>query len=104
MTVTVVSRSPAGWRCTLYAQYAEAISRHFGLSAAIQYPGSDPHEGPSPPAMLIRGQVVQPSDGVIVAPEDIVAVLVRTGLCDRIEECHAELERIQEDAIMQIGE
>lgn len=104
MTVTVVSRSPAGWRCTLYARYAEAVSGHCGMSADIRYPGSNPHEEPSPPAMMIRGQVVPPSDGVIVAPEDIVAVLVKTGLCDRIGECHAELERIQEDAITQLGE
>lgn len=104
MAVTVISRSPAGWRCTLYARYAEALSGHFGLSVDIHCPGNEPDEGPPPPAMMIRGQVVLPSDGVIVTPEDIVAVLVKTGLYDRLETCRAELDRIQEDAIIQLGE
>lgn len=96
MTVTVVTKAPAGGRCTLYARYAEALSGHFGLTVDIHCPGNEPREGPPPPAMVIRGQIVEPSDGVIVAPEDIVAVLTRAGLCERIEDCHAELERIQE--------
>jgi hypothetical protein len=53
--------------------------------------------------MVIRDRVVVPSDGVIVAPEDIVAVLTQAGLCERIEECHAELERIQEDFLNEMA-
>lgn len=102
MTVTVVSKAPAGGRCTLYARYAEALSGHFGLTVGIHCPGNEPHEGP-PPAMVIRGQIVEPSDGVIVAPEDIVAVLARAGLCERIEECHAELERIQDNFLNEMA-
>ena len=103
MTVTVVSKSPAGGRCTLYARYAEALSGHFGLTVDIHCPGNEPREGPPPPAMVIRGQVVEPSDGVIVAPEDIVAVLAKAGLCERIEDCHAELERIQDDFLTEMA-
>jgi cystathionine gamma-synthase len=103
MTVTVVSRSPAGGRCTLYARYAEALSGHFGLNVDIHCLGNEPREGPPPPAMVIRGQVVEPSDGVIVAPEDIVAILAEAGLCDRIEDCRAELDRIQDDFLTEQG-
>ena len=103
MTVTVISRSPAGGRCTLYARYAEALSGHFGLTVDIHCPGNEPREEPLPPAMVIRGQVVEPSDGVIVAPEDIVAVLAKAGLCERIEDCHAELERIQDDFLNEMA-
>lgn len=103
MSITVVSKSPAGGRCTLYARYAEALSGHFGLSVDIHCPGNEPREGPPPPALVIRGLVVQPSDGVIVAPEDIVAVLTQAGLCERIEECRAELERIQDGFINEMA-
>jgi cystathionine gamma-synthase len=103
MSVTVVSRSPAGGRCTLYARYAEALSTHFGLTVDIHCPGNEPREGPPPPAIVIRGHLVEPADGVILAPEDIVAVLATTGLCERIDECRAELERIQDDFLNQQG-
>jgi hypothetical protein len=53
--------------------------------------------------MVIRGQVVAPSDGVIVAPEDIVAVLAQAVLCDRLADCQAELERIQDDFLTEQG-
>jgi cystathionine gamma-synthase len=103
VTVTVVSKAPAGGRCTLYARYAEALSGHFGLTVDIHCPGDEPREGPPPPAMVIRGQVVAPSDGVIVAPEDIVAVLARADLCERLEDCRTELERIQNDFLTEQG-
>jgi cystathionine gamma-synthase len=103
VTVTVVSRAPAGGRCTLYARYAEVLSGHFGLTVDIHCPGDEPREGPPPPAMVIRDQVVEPSDGVIVAPEDIVAVLARAGLCERLEDCRTELERIQDDFLTEMA-
>jgi cystathionine gamma-synthase len=103
MTVTVVSKSPPGGRCTLYARYAEAVSGHFGLAMDIHCPGNEPWEGPPPPAIVIRGLVVEPSDGVIVAPEDIVAVLAKVGLCDRLDDCRAEIERIQDNFLTEHG-
>jgi cystathionine gamma-synthase len=92
MTVTVVSKSPAGGRCTLYARYAEALAGHYGLSVDLHCPGETAGEGPPPPALVIRGLLVVPSDGVIVAPEDIVATLASAGLVERLDACRAELE------------
>jgi cystathionine gamma-synthase len=103
MTVTVVSKSPPGGRCTLYARYAEAVSGHFGLSMDIHCPGNEPRDGPPPPAIVIEGLAVEPSDGVIVAPEDIVAVLAKAGLCERLDDCRAVLERIQDDFLTEQG-
>ena len=93
---------PAGGRCTLYARYAEALSGHFGLTVDIHCPDDEPREGP-PPAMAIRGQPVRPSDGVIVAPEDIVSVLDKAGLCERLADCRAELECIQDDFLNEMA-
>jgi cystathionine gamma-synthase len=103
MTVTVISRSPAGGRCTLYARYAEALFGHFGLTVDIHCPGNEPREGPPPPAIVIQGLVVEPFDGVIVAPEDIVAVLAKAGLCERLDDCRAELQRIQDNFLTEQG-
>lgn len=103
MSVTVVSRSPAGGRCTLYARYAEALSGHFGLAVDIHCPGDASWEGPPPPALVIRGHVVEPSDGVIVAPEDLVAALDGAGLGERLADCRAELERIQDDFLAEMS-
>jgi len=68
-------KRPAGGRCTLYARYAEALSEHSGLTMGPHCPDSEPREEPPPPAMVTRGQGVEPPDGAIVAPEDIIAVL-----------------------------
>jgi cystathionine gamma-synthase len=103
VTVTVISRSPAGGRCTLYARYAQALSEHYGLTVDIHCPGNEPREGPPPPALVIRGQAVEPSDGVIVSPEDIVAVLARAGLCERLEDCQAELDRVQDEFLNEMS-
>lgn len=103
MALTVVSKSPPGGRCTLYARYAEALSDHFGLTVDIHCPGNEPREGPPPPALVIRGHEVVPSDGVIVAPEDIVAVLSLADLCERLEDCRAELERVQDEFLNEMS-
>ncbi len=71
MTVTVISKDPPGGRCTLYTRYAEALSRHSGLPVNIHYPGDKPGDGIAPPALVIRGKLVTPADGVIVSPDDI---------------------------------
>lgn len=46
---------------------------------------------------------MEPSDGVIIAPEDIVAALAKAGLCERLDDCEAELNRIQDDFLNQQG-
>jgi cystathionine gamma-synthase len=100
MSITVVSKSPPGGRCTLYARYAEALAGHYGLTVDIHCPGETAMDGPDPPALVIRGRTVAPSDGVIVAPEDIARTLAQAGLDDgRLAECLSELERIQDDFI-----
>lgn len=103
MSVTVVSRNPPGGRCTLYARYAEALSSHYNLTVDIHCPGEQPSDGPPPPSLVIRGQHVVPSDGVIVAPEDIVVVLEQNGLGERLDECRAELEGILDAFIAEMS-
>ncbi len=95
MTVTVLSKTPPGGRCTLYLRYADALACLLGLKHEAVYcePGAD---GQAPPALVIHGVHVSPSDGVIVAPEDIVAALEGIGLQVDFARCLAEMERIQE--------
>ena len=49
MTITVVSKAPAGGRCTLYARYAEALSGHFELTVFLHCPGNDVRGRRRPP-------------------------------------------------------
>jgi hypothetical protein len=96
MNVTVVSKSPAGGRCTLYVRYAEAIAAHFGLKLDLRYPDSASGDVISPPALLIHGRAVIPEDGAIVSPEDIEDCLSALGLTENLAACRAALEDILE--------
>ena len=97
MTLTVFSNSPPGGRCTLYARYADTIARVFDdVSVNVAYPGKNPGSGPAAPALAIGNRVVAPSDGVIVAPDDIAHTLAEIGV-DGAAECLTSLERVQEE-------
>jgi hypothetical protein len=96
MTVTVVSKSPAGGRCTLYTRYAEAIAAHFGLKLDLSYPDGASGDGIPPPALLIHGNAVVPEDGAIVSPEDITHCLSALGFTENLAACRAGLEDILE--------
>jgi hypothetical protein len=103
MTVTVFSNSPPGGRCTLYARYADAIRRFFDdVSVNLTYPGRNPAAGPVAPALAIDDRVVAPSDGVIVAPQDIAHTLADMDLGGTAE-CLSRLQQIQNDFIEEMS-
>ena len=79
--ITILSKQPPGGRCTLYIRYAKAISRHLGTGFQVEYCESDGEDGNKPPALMISEDLIEPSDGVIVSPEDLV-----NGLRDRVTE------------------
>lgn len=87
--ITILSKQPPGGRCTLYIRYAEAISQHLGTGSQVKYCESDGENGNKPPALLIGENLIEPSDGVILSPEDLV-----NGLRDTIAE--NELKALQQ--------
>lgn len=78
-TVVVISKTPAGGRCTLYMGYAEEIAKSFGFAYRVDYPQDDTAD-PAPPALAVNGTVLEPADGVILAADEVIAGLRRLGL------------------------
>ena len=68
--LTVMSKQPPGGRCSLYLRYAETLRDRFGVDTEVQY--CEGERAGEAPTMLVEGVVVEPADGVIVAPEDLV--------------------------------
>ena len=92
--ITILSKQPAGGRCSLYTRYAETLRETLDLEFEVHY-CEDGAEIP-PPAMLIGDTLIAPSDGVIVSPEDIAKNL-RDGLPeDEVTEFARLLEATQE--------
>ncbi len=78
-TVVVISKTPAGGRCTLYMGYAGEIAGSFGLAYRVEYP-ADEAADPPPPALVVNGTVLEPADGLILAADEVIAGLRRLGL------------------------
>ncbi|HDK37809.1 MAG TPA: hypothetical protein ENG92_02175 [Thiolapillus brandeum] len=93
--ITTLSKQPPGGRCTLYIRYAEAASRHPAISHEVKYKETD-EESPPAPSMLIDGQVIEPSDGVILSPEDVVHGLKEKMPDKELDDLRSALETVQE--------
>ena len=78
LTLTVLSNNPPGGRCTLYTRYAEELSRLFGLNVQTIYP--DESHDYTAPGLLIDDTSVTPTDGIIIAPNDICTAVKQIGL------------------------
>ena len=75
--VQIISQQPPGGRCTLYARYAQELSSRLGLETETVYTDCRDAHGAGFPSLLLNGIALQPSDGVILSPEDIHAELAR---------------------------
>ncbi len=95
--IKVHSQHPPGGRCTLYALYAEELSSSLGLARRVVHTDCRDAHGEGFPALLVKGVALQPSDGVILSPEDICAGLASAGLdLSAAPDLAARLEAIQE--------
>jgi len=78
--VKVISQQPPGGRCTLYARYADTIAATLGWSHRIVHDECRDAHGSGFPSLWIRDEAIQPSDGVILSPDDICAFLEQQGI------------------------
>jgi len=78
--ITVYSANPPGGRCTLYQGYADEICAALGLPREVVYTAERCAHGDGFPSLKLGDVILQPSDGVILSPEDICAALARAGL------------------------
>lgn len=73
--IQVVSQHPPGGRCTLYAGYADVLERHLKASAELIFSATRDAHGAGFPCLRLNGAAVQPEDGVILMPADVLAGL-----------------------------
>ena len=73
--VQVISQQPPGGRCTLYTGYADALTHHFATHADVVFSATRESHGEGSPSLLLNGAAVQPEDGAILMPADIIAAL-----------------------------
>ena len=68
-SIKVMSKQPPGGRCSLYMRYADGLRQRLGGEVEVLYCGET--DAVPPPALLIGDHQANPSDGVILSPEDI---------------------------------
>lgn len=95
--IKVISQHPPGGRCTLYALYAEELSSCLGVAKRVIHSECRDAHGEGFPSLLVKGVALQPSDGVILSPEDICSGLASAGLdLSAVPDLAVRLEAIQD--------
>ncbi len=97
--VTVVSKSPPGGRCELYDRmFFEAVK---GFSN-VQYclvPSNLFEVDVTPPAVLVNGRLIEPEDGIMLTPDELVKALLEAGGHLRDEGLKEKLSKIYEEFV-----
>lgn len=78
--IRVISQKPPGGRCTLYAGYAGVLERHLKARAELVFSATRDAHGEGFPSLWLNGAAVQPDDGVILMPADVLAALAAHGV------------------------
>lgn len=94
MKIRVMSQQPPGGRCTLYAGYATALGRHFVVGVEVVFTSARAPHGDGYPSLWLDDVPLQPEDGAILMPADILAALAANeidparaaGLAEALEE------------------
>ncbi len=99
LSVKVISQRPPAGRCTLYAAYAQALAEALGASTEIVFSAHRNAHGNGYPALWLNGRALQPADGVILTPTDLLTALnmaENTALTEALEQPLARmLEMVQ---------
>ena len=89
--VRVISQQPPGGRCTLYTCYGQILAQHLGSSFHLDISAVRDTHGHGFPSIWINGIPLKPSDGIIVMPDDILAIL-NAGNIAASDELYAALD------------
>jgi cystathionine gamma-synthase len=80
LSIRVISQKPPGGRCTLYAGYAVALTRLLDARAELVISTTRDAHGEGFPSLWLNGSALQPEDGVILMPADILVGLAALGV------------------------
>jgi len=99
--VRVISQQPPGGRCTLYGGYAGVLERHLAARAELVFSQTRDAHGDGFPSLWLNGAPLQPEDGVILMPADVLAGLTAQGVPEEAmaglaEALEAPLDRMLE--------
>ncbi len=99
LRVKVISQQPPGGRCTLYAGYAAVLERHLEADAELFFTATRDAHGDGFPSLWLNSAAVQPEDGVILMPADILQALAlpAEALLGLAEALEAPLDRMMEE-------
>lgn len=75
IVVRVISQHPPGGRCRLYTGYGQALAQHLGARFQLDISTERDAHGHGFPSIWLNGSPLQPSDGLIVMPGDILAIM-----------------------------
>jgi MFS family permease len=98
--VRVISQTPPGGRCKLYAGYGQALAEHLGARFQLDFTTERDAHGHGFPSIWINGSPLQPSDGVIVMPDDVMSVLGANGISagdDLVPALSAEVDKMLDE-------
>jgi cystathionine gamma-synthase len=98
--VKVISQQPPGGRCTLYARYAEAVSRATGWSHGIVHSEERDAHGAGFPSLVIRDVALQPEDYFMLTADDVCSQLAALGVeAAVLPALRAELQAIYDEFV-----
>ena len=96
--VQVVSKSPPGGRCEIYDRFFFEVVKayknvYYSLVPADLYEGEV-----TPPAVFINGELIEPEDGVLLTPEEVIKALESRGAVKREgRDVRTKLENLYEE-------
>ncbi len=98
----VISQQPPGGRCTLYASYADVLSHLLDAQAELVISAIRDAHGNGSPSLWLNHSAIQPADGVILMPADILKALDALGVSEEdalglAEALDAALDRMLEE-------
>lgn len=101
--VTVIAKHPPGARSTLYAGYARVLETVFAARAMILRSDTEDANNRGFPSLIINNMIVQPTDGLMVMPKDVVNALQEceiqvSNTVQLLESLHIPLNRLLEQA------
>lgn len=101
--VNIVSKQPPGGRCSLYTDYARILKKQLNLNYILTHSEDADAHGHGFPSLIINKMAIQPADGVILMPEDVMAALLTHGIfipepAHLLEALNVPLNRLLNDA------